>query len=84
MHRRSQAQVLIVGGHKVSYGRPLQDGSGWREAMLREVGDKLDHARVGFLGNIAYANFLKLLQVSRGHVYLTYPFSYCPGRWSGP
>lgn len=74
LRRRPRAQVLIVGGDKVSYGRPPHDAATWREAMMREVGDRLDLGRVRFLGNIPYPEFLKLLQVSRVHVYLTYPF----------
>jgi glycosyltransferase involved in cell wall biosynthesis len=34
----------------------------------------LDLSRVHFLGNLEYTNFLALLQISRVHVYLTYPF----------
>jgi glycosyltransferase involved in cell wall biosynthesis len=30
--------------------------------------------RVHFLGNVPYASYLRLLQVSACHVYLTYPF----------
>ena len=42
--------------------------------MLKELGDSLDLSRVHFLGSIAYPDFIKVLQVSRVHVYLTYPF----------
>jgi glycosyltransferase involved in cell wall biosynthesis len=34
----------------------------------------LDPARVHFLGQVPYPTFLKVLQISRAHVYLTYPF----------
>ena len=37
------------------------------------IGDA-DWARVHFLGNLAYPTFVALLQLSRVHVYLTYPF----------
>ena len=33
-----------------------------------------DWARVHFLGNLPYTDFVALLQVSTVHVYLTYPF----------
>jgi glycosyltransferase involved in cell wall biosynthesis len=42
--------------------------------MLREVGGKLDISRVHFLGQIPYPDYLRLLQVSSVHIYLTYPF----------
>lgn len=42
--------------------------------MLKEVGDKIDFSRVHFLGQIPYTDFLRVLQISTAHVYLTYPF----------
>jgi glycosyltransferase involved in cell wall biosynthesis len=42
--------------------------------MLKEVGGQLPAERVHFVGKLPYANYLQLLQVSRCHVYLTYPF----------
>jgi glycosyltransferase involved in cell wall biosynthesis len=42
--------------------------------MLAELGDSLDLSRVHFLGKIPHNAFIKVLQVSRVHVYLTYPF----------
>jgi glycosyltransferase involved in cell wall biosynthesis len=42
--------------------------------MLGELGDRLDLRRVHFLGKLPYPAFLKVLQISRVHVYLTYPF----------
>ncbi len=42
--------------------------------MLAELGDSLDLSRVHFLGKVPYPTFLKIMQVSRAHVYLTYPF----------
>jgi glycosyltransferase involved in cell wall biosynthesis len=72
--RRPQARVLVMGGNDVSYGRRLPDGNSYREQMLNELGDGLDRSRVHFLGRVPYATYLKVLQVSRAHVYLTYPF----------
>ena len=68
------ARVVIVGGDDVSYGKPPKGGGNWREHMLAEVGDKLDKARVHFVGKLPYGDYLRLLQVSTAHVYLTYPF----------
>jgi glycosyltransferase involved in cell wall biosynthesis len=71
---RPKARVLIVGGDDVSYGARLSEGKTFRQVMLAELGDSLDLSRVYFLGKIPYAGFIKVLQVSRVHVYLTYPF----------
>jgi glycosyltransferase involved in cell wall biosynthesis len=72
--RRPNAQVLIVGGEDVSYGTRLPGGKTYKEQMLSEVGSSLDLARVHFMGKVPYPTFLSILQVSRAHLYLTYPF----------
>jgi glycosyltransferase involved in cell wall biosynthesis len=74
LRRCPRAQVVIVGGNGVSYGAPPAPRSNFREMMLQEVGSKLDLERVHFLGLIEHGEYLKLLQVSSAHVYLTYPF----------
>ena len=74
LSRRPKAQVVIVGGDEVSYGTRLPDGKTYREEMLKELEDSLDLSRVHFLGRVPYPTFLTVLQVSRVHVYLTYPF----------
>lgn len=72
--RRPNAHVIVVGGDEVSYGKRLPEGKTYREEMLKEVGDSLNLSRVHFLGRVPYPTFLTILQVSRAHVYLTYPF----------
>lgn len=72
--RRPNAHVVIVGGDDVSYGIRLPEGKTYRAEMLKELGDTLDLSRVHFLGRVPYATFLTVLQISRAHVYLTYPF----------
>src|SRR5690606_26285668 len=67
-----RAQVLIVGGDGVSYGRRPPSGGTWREHMAAEI--PLDPSRVHFLGRLSYDDYLRVLQVSRVHVYLTVPF----------
>jgi glycosyltransferase involved in cell wall biosynthesis len=74
LRRRKRAQIVIVGGDGVSYGHPAPPGTSYRQMMLSELGDRIDLARVHFLGQIAYSAYLNLLQVSSVHVYLTYPF----------
>jgi glycosyltransferase involved in cell wall biosynthesis len=74
LQARPSARVLIVGGDEVSYGARLPKGETFRQRMLAELNGSLDLTRVHFLGKIPYAGFVKVLQVSRVHVYLTYPF----------
>jgi glycosyltransferase involved in cell wall biosynthesis len=71
---RPNARVIIVGGDDVSYGARLPNGQTYRQQMLAELAGSIDLSRVHFLGKIPYTGFIKVLQVSRVHVYLTYPF----------
>jgi glycosyltransferase involved in cell wall biosynthesis len=71
---RPAAQVVIVGGDEVSYGNPPQGKTGWKDTILDEVRGQIDPARVHFLGKVPYPTFIALMQVSRVHAYLTYPF----------
>ena len=64
--------TLIVGGDGVSYGRRPTKAKTWRDQMLAEV--KLDPTRTHFLGRLPYRDYVRVLQVSAVHVYLTYPF----------
>lgn len=64
--------ALIVGGNGVSYGRPPRHSLSWREKMLGEV--TLDPMRTHFVGTLPYGQYIKVLQVSAAHLYLTYPF----------
>ena len=74
---RPDAQIVVVGGDGVSYGAPPPVGKTWKQIYIDEVRGSIpddDWARVHFLGRIPYARFTSLLQISRVHVYLTYPF----------
>ncbi len=46
--------------------------SNWREQVLTQV--KLDPTRTHFMGRLPREQYLRVLQVSNAHVYLTYPF----------
>ena len=73
MAARPNAHVVIVGDEGQSYG-PAPKESSWKQIFLDEVKDRLDLSRVHFLGRVPYPTFTALLQVSRCHCYLTYPF----------
>jgi glycosyltransferase involved in cell wall biosynthesis len=74
LRRRPHAQVVIVGADDVSYGSAPPEGKSWKDVFLSEVADRIDPARVHFTGRLPYASFVALLQVSRLHIYMTYPF----------
>ncbi|MFN3643334.1 MAG: glycosyltransferase [Gemmobacter sp.] len=71
---RPEAQVVLIGGDDVSYGAKPKDGRTWKDTFLDEVRLGLDLSRVHFVGRVPYADFVSLMQVSRVHAYLTYPF----------
>lgn len=74
LRRRPRAHVLVVGGDGLSYSDPPPYGGTYRRMLLAEIGDQLDLDRVHFLGQVPYATYLNVLQVSSVHVHLTYPF----------
>lgn len=75
LQRRPQAQVVIVGEpNGTSYGKPPPQGGSWKDLLLQEVGAQIDWQRVHFVGKLPYEQYLRVLQVSAVHVYLTYPF----------
>ncbi len=74
LRARPLAQVVVVGGDDVSYGRRLPPGQSYRQQLVAELGAQVDWSRVHFVGKLPYADYLKVLQVARAHVYLTYPF----------
>ncbi|MEM9968398.1 MAG: glycosyltransferase family 4 protein [Pseudomonadota bacterium] len=71
---RPEARVLIVGGNESSYSGKSKVQGGLRAEMEAEVGKDLDWSRVHFLGRVPYADYQKIIQISRCHVYLTMPF----------
>lgn len=68
----ARVHAVVVSGDGVSYGAAPTEAPTWRERLLREV--KLDPARTHFLGRIPYETYVRVLQISSAHVYLTYPF----------
>ena len=74
LKRRPKARVLIVGGEGTSYGAAPPAGKTWRDIFLEEVRADVDLNRVHFVGRLNYNDFVQMMQLSRVHVYLTYPF----------
>ncbi len=73
LRARPDVRVVLVGGDGVSYGMRPARGT-WRERMTAELGKKIDVERVFFPGRLRYEEYIRLLQRSDAHVYLTYPF----------
>jgi glycosyltransferase involved in cell wall biosynthesis len=73
LRQRSDIRVAIVGGDGVSYGRRPPQGT-WKDVLLAELKGQVDPRRVVFPGWVDYGTYLRLLQRSDAHVYLTYPF----------
>ena len=77
LKKRPNAQVVLLGGDEVSYGSKPPKGKTWKQIYIDEVRSQIsdeDWARVHFLGRVPYDVFLAMMQVSRLHIYLTYPF----------
>ncbi len=72
IEERPECHVVIVGADRVAYGRSLPGGQTFKQAMLEKV--PLDLSRVHFTGLLPKPDYLKVLQASSAHVYLTYPF----------
>jgi glycosyltransferase involved in cell wall biosynthesis len=71
---RPAAEVVLVGGDEVSYGAAPPGGGTWRAALLAEIDLAPFAGRIHWLGRIPFAEYLRLLQVSAAHCYLTVPF----------
>jgi len=74
LKERPNAEVVIVGGDGSSYGANPPAGQTWKSIFFDEVKDKMDTSRIHFTGSLPYDEYLKVLQISSAHVYLTYPF----------
>ena len=71
--RRPNCHAIVVGEEGVFYGRNLPDNKTYKQMMLEEL-PQLDLSRLHFTGRLPYEDYLKVLQASSAHLYLTYPF----------
>lgn len=77
LRQRPSTRVLLVGGDEVSYGAAPPAGQSWKDRFIAEVRPQMSAEqwqRVHFLGKLPYEQFKAVLQCSRVHVYLSYPF----------
>ncbi|HET6157949.1 MAG TPA: glycosyltransferase [Dongiaceae bacterium] len=67
--------VIMIGKDAgAGYGMAAPGGGTWRSHMMKEVGERLDTARVVFTGQVPHETMLAALSLSWAHVYYTYPF----------
>lgn len=71
LKKRPNAHIVIAGEDKTFYGGQLE-GSTYKEFMLKNL--DINSERLHFTGILPFDEYLKLLQISSAHVYLTYPF----------
>jgi len=69
---RPNVHAVIVGEDRVAYGKPLPEGESYKKQMLAEL--SLDMSRVHFTGLLSRGDYLKVLQASSLHAYMTVPF----------
>jgi glycosyltransferase involved in cell wall biosynthesis len=70
--QRPGLHAIIVGDDRVAYGRQLPEGETWKSRMLAEC--DLDMSRTHFTGLLPRGDYIRVLQASQAHVYLTVPF----------
>ena len=71
---RPNAQILLIGGNGSPYGALPPRGETWKSIFFKEIADRVDQKRIHFTGNLSHRDFLRAMQISSAHVYLTYPF----------
>lgn len=72
-----ELRVVLVGKFEHSYGPPCTRDDSWFSYYLKEVSGKLTEqmlSRVYCLGWVDYETYIRVLQISRAHVYFTVPF----------
>ncbi|QFU15431.1 glycosyltransferase [Microvirga thermotolerans] len=67
-------RVVVVGGKGTSYSGQAPGGKTWFDVFRERIDGEVDWSRVHFVGNLPYDQFVKVLQVSSAHIYMTYPF----------
>ena len=71
LKKRPNLHIIIAGEDRVCYGSKLANTT-YKKMMLDTL--DLDMNRLHFVGGLPYNEFVKLMQITSAHVYLTYPF----------
>ena len=71
----AKAEIVIIGSAEGDgYGRPPANERTWKDHFLAEIEGNYNPAKVHFTGKLDYLSYLKVLQKSWVHVYLSIPF----------
>lgn len=73
-HRPDLHVLIVADDSRVCYGSRRPDGLSYRDYMQRELRHEADWDRIHFLPPLNYGHYLRLLQASDCHVYLTKPY----------
>lgn len=68
---RPNVHFVIAGEDKAFYGGNLE-GTTYKEFMLDKL--NIETKNVHFVNTLPFEEYLKILQISSAHIYLTYPF----------
>jgi glycosyltransferase involved in cell wall biosynthesis len=71
---RPDLHAIIGGEDRVAYGTKLPEGESWKKRMLAELEGQLDLSRIHWVGLQPRSEFVKVLQASNAHIYLTADF----------
>jgi glycosyltransferase involved in cell wall biosynthesis len=66
--------VIIVGGKGTSYSGNAPGGKTWFDVFKSKIERPVDWKRVHLVGSLPYDQFVRVLQTSSAHIYMTYPF----------
>ena len=72
LQQRPKTHVVVAGDDRVAYGKAAPKGKTYKQLMLEKF--PMDAARLHFVGSLPYGDYVKLLQATSVHVYLTRPF----------
>jgi glycosyltransferase involved in cell wall biosynthesis len=73
LEERPDLHILAVGADGVSYGKKLPGNKTYRQVWAEKMG-LTNHPRLHFVGTVPHEDLTKIFQLSRAHIYLTYPF----------
>ena len=72
LKERPNLHIIAVGADEVSYGKQPPKGTTYRQMLLKEL--KIPEGRLHFVGALPQDQLIRILQLGRAHLYLTYPF----------
>jgi glycosyltransferase involved in cell wall biosynthesis len=68
-------QVVVVGGSQEGYGPISSQPGGHLGQALAQLPNSVDLSRVHVVGQLPYEQLIRLFQITRAHIYLSYPYT---------